>query len=129
LTIPDPSSLATIYAVRIFLEQTTHVTSPRDGESATPISRLRPFEVLSLGKAPNPQQRLSADVPAIWRGEDKDFCDIEGYARLPDDEFGRPSTPEGYVLQVDSTDEQDQDTSARRSLACDGSLVLCQRGG
>jgi hypothetical protein len=94
LTIPDPSSLATIYAVRIFLEQSTNITSPREGTSA-PISRLRAFEVLALGKAPHPQQRLGKDVPAIWRGDEKEFCDIEGYARLPDDEFGRPSTPEG----------------------------------
>jgi hypothetical protein len=56
---------------------------------------MRPFEVLSLGKHPHPQQRLTGDVPAIWRGSEKEFCDIEGYARLPDDEFGRPSTPEG----------------------------------
>lgn len=98
LTIPDPSPKATIYAIKMFLEQTTHALSPRDGPSATPISRLRPFEVLSVGKAPHPQQRLSKDIPALWRGTEKDHCEIEGYARLPDDEFARPSTPDGCVV-------------------------------
>lgn len=51
-----------------------------------------------MGKAPHPQQRLAPDLPALWRGAEKDHCEIDGYARLPDDEFARPSTPEGYVV-------------------------------
>lgn len=61
---------------------------------------MRPFEVCSVGKSPHPQQRLTKQVPAVWRGTEKDHCEIEGYARLPDDEFGRPSTPEGYVQDI-----------------------------
>lgn len=95
LNVPDPSPKATIYAIKMYLEQTTHAASPRDGPDAVPISRLRPFEVCSVGKAPHPQQRLSKDVPALWSGSEKDTCELEGYARLPDDEFARPSTPEG----------------------------------
>lgn len=132
MTIPDPSPKANIYAIKMFLEQTTHATSPRDGPSAIPISRTRPFEVCSVGKSPHPQQRLSKQVPAIWRGTEKDHCEIEGYARLPDDEFARPSTPEGYAtgpIQAKSkADWQNQYSAESQPLARHGSLVLDRWG-
>lgn len=88
--------MTTIYAFAISLDQTTEVTSPRDDpETAQPITRTRTFEICGKGRPP-PAGKIRQHFGALWTaGGESSSCEIEGSGRLPNDEFGRPSTPHG----------------------------------
>ena len=96
LVFPDPASHTTVHAVAVSLEQTTSMTSPRDSAEAQPVVRTRTFELCAQGIAPPPGEALK-HTGALWSGKPGEACVIEGSGRLPNDEFGRPSTPLGYV--------------------------------
>jgi hypothetical protein len=93
LVFPDPTPNSTVYAIAISLEQTTSLTSPRD-MSSDPLVRTRTFELCGQGRAPAPgDDVLTAN--SLWSSDSDASCVIEGTGRLPNDEFGRPSTPLG----------------------------------
>jgi hypothetical protein len=96
LVFPDPAPHTTVHAVAVSLEQTTSLTSPRDPPDAKPVVRTRTFELCAQGTTPPPGETLR-HTGALWSGNPGESCVIEGNGRLPNDEYGRPSTPLGYV--------------------------------
>jgi hypothetical protein len=103
ISFPDPNPATTIYYMRIILQQTTHIRSPRDDEDTPPVTVTTPFVICEKGQKPPPKPSLS--VPALWRGVtshgpdtpggEVGGLDLTGIARLPNDETGRPSTLDG----------------------------------
>jgi hypothetical protein len=76
----------------VSLEQTTSLKSPKDPAEAEPVVRTRTFELCAQGQTP-PEGEPLRHNGALWSGKPGDVCVIEGSGRLPNDEFGRPSTP------------------------------------
>ncbi|GMK53506.1 hypothetical protein CspeluHIS016_0100920 [Cutaneotrichosporon spelunceum] len=104
--LADIAPTTTIFSVRLLLNQTHSIVSPRDPDG-TPHEFVRTFTILSEGKQP-PEGYYNPDTrhPAIWRGKDakgkRDTGDltIDTKARMPNDNVARPSTVPGVVTPI-----------------------------
>lgn len=107
INMMSPSPDCTIYYVRVVLNQTTSIRSPReDPDTSRPIVATTPFVVFERGV--RPPRGLAHETPALWRGEaaggtDTGGLHIHGVGRLPNDETGRPSTLEGIITPINVT--------------------------
>lgn len=105
-------STATLFTVRLALEQTHTIVSPRDaGGEAKKVITTRHFGLHESGRRP-PQGTIypGKDYIAAWRGPaagGKDVCGPDGgkfaidtNVRLPKDDVARPTTPPGVVTPI-----------------------------
>lgn len=103
---------ATVFTVRLALEQTHTIVSPRQTQGdAKKVITTRHFALHESGRRP-PQgtHYPGKDYIAAWRGTEaggKDKCGPEGgkfvidtNVRLPKDDIARPSTPPGVVTPI-----------------------------
>lgn len=103
---------ATVFTVRLALEQTHTIVSPREsGGEAKKVITTRHFALHESGRRP-PQGTTypGKDYIAAWRGPEaggKEVCGPDGgrfaidtNVRLPKDDVARPSTPPGVVTPI-----------------------------
>jgi hypothetical protein len=108
LKIANLSNLTSVFSVKLILNQTISIISPRDIGSGEPRVSTRSFTVLEEGKRPTTAYPDRRNV-ALWRGKGAGGTDdadassdmaIDKRCRLPDDNIARPSTLPGVVTPI-----------------------------
>ena len=101
ITLPDPMPNVTIFYARLLTKQSHTVRSSRDDPTAEPITSSRSFPTIEHGVRPAQGVKFPGkSAVALWRGPEaggKDTGDLklEGHARMPKDDRGRPTTLPG----------------------------------
>lgn len=101
------SPATTIFSIKLLLNQTHSIVSPRDTGGEAKRESLRTFTLLEEGKRPAegnyfPDKRH----PAIWRGRqaggerEGGEITVERKCRMPNDNVARPSTLPGVVTPI-----------------------------
>jgi hypothetical protein len=99
LIFPALGPKTTIFHIRVSLAQAHAITSPRDDPGTTPLTSTRSFPIIEIGtRPPAGHVHPSAELPAVWRGgeaggKDEGELKMELSGRMPNDDFGRPTTP------------------------------------
>jgi hypothetical protein len=95
------SPLATLFAIRVKLEETAIITPPPTGRSTTTKAA---FTILEHGTIPQPlSSHPPIDFPALWRGEQAGGSDrgdfvTDPIGKLPICAYSLPSTLPGMYM-------------------------------
>ena len=99
--MPDPLPNVTIFYARLLTKQTHKVRSSRDDPSAEAVTSSRSFPTIEHGTRPAQGVKYPGkSALALWRGtaaggKDDGELKLEGNARMPKDDRGRPTTLPG----------------------------------
>ncbi|BEI83346.1 hypothetical protein CcaverHIS002_0312140 [Cutaneotrichosporon cavernicola] len=104
--LTEISPATTVFSVRLLLNQTHSIVSPRDPDGK-PHEFVRTFTIMSEGKRP-PEGYYNPDLrhAAIWRGKEAKGkreggeITIDNKVRMPNDNVARPSTVPGVVTPI-----------------------------
>jgi hypothetical protein len=95
------SPLATLFAIRVKLEETATITPPSTGR---PTVTKQSFTIIEQGTIPQPlSSQPQPDFPALWRGVQAGGSDRGNFVtdligRLPVCEYSLPSTLPGMHM-------------------------------
>lgn len=101
ITLPDPTPDVTIFYARLLIKQTHTIRSYRDDPDVEPVTSTRSFPTIEHGMRPPQGVKFPGkSEPAIWRGtaaggHHTGELKLEGNARMPKDDRGRPTTLPG----------------------------------